>query len=106
MKTSIVAVHGLNPKNTPNHATATWTAGDRLWLRDFLPSLLPEARIMLFAYNANVAFDTSAAGIREHAENILNWLKVKREVSRQPYRESLSLCHAALAWSYTLLCLP
>lgn len=55
-------------------------AGDKLWLRDFFPHISPKARIMLFGYNANVAFETSAAGIREQAENLLNWLKIERKV--------------------------
>ncbi|KAF5652651.1 kinesin light [Fusarium heterosporum] len=36
----IVAVHGLNFKNSDDHARKTWTMGDKLWLKDFLPSAL------------------------------------------------------------------
>ncbi|MCJ1405753.1 Serine active site containing protein 1 [Xylographa trunciseda] len=71
--TSIVAVHGLNP------AEATWTSGDKLWLRDFLPQSLLNARVLLFGYNFNVAFDTSIAGVREQATNLLNRIESKRE---------------------------
>lgn len=78
--TSIVAVHGLNPTNTENHAYLTWTAGGKLWLKDFLPEQLPNARVLLFGYNSNVAFETSTAGVREQAENLLNRLKAKRRV--------------------------
>ena len=48
---------------------ATWTADGKLWLRDFLPKTLPAARVLLFSYNANVAFETSTAGVREHGES-------------------------------------
>jgi hypothetical protein len=54
-------------------------AGDKLWLRDFLPSQLPGARVLLFGYNSNVAFETSIAGVREQAVNLLNRLAYKRE---------------------------
>ncbi|KAH7336682.1 hypothetical protein BKA65DRAFT_38167 [Rhexocercosporidium sp. MPI-PUGE-AT-0058] len=74
----IVAVHGLNPTNAEFHAEATWTAEDKLWLKDFLPSKLPKARILLFGYNSNVAFETSIAGVREQAVNLLNRLTSKR----------------------------
>ncbi|KAK3936742.1 hypothetical protein QBC46DRAFT_345329 [Diplogelasinospora grovesii] len=62
----LVAVHGLNPTNVAFHAEQTWTAENgRMWLRDFLPMTLPKARILLFGYNANVAFETSIDGVRE-----------------------------------------
>jgi triacylglycerol esterase/lipase EstA (alpha/beta hydrolase family) len=48
-------------------------------LRDFLPSGLPRARIILFGYNSSVAFETSLAGVREQATNLLNRLVHKRE---------------------------
>ena len=77
---SLVAIHGLNPVNKEFHAEQTWTLGDKLWLRDFLPSKVPRARVLLFGYNSNVAFETSTAGVVEQAENLLNRLKFKRTV--------------------------
>ncbi|MCJ1240785.1 hypothetical protein MMC14_008789 [Varicellaria rhodocarpa] len=79
----IIAVHGLNPTNTEFHAEATWTVEDKLWLRDFLPSKLPSARVLLFGYNANVAFETSIAGVREQAINLLNRVASKREEAEE-----------------------
>ncbi|SLM39233.1 WD40/YVTN repeat-like-containing domain, partial [Lasallia pustulata] len=79
----IIAVHGLNPTNTEFHAEATWTVEDKLWLRDFLPSQLPSARVLLFGYNANVAFETSIAGVREQAINLLNRIASKREEAEE-----------------------
>jgi hypothetical protein len=75
---SIIAIHGLNTTNTRLHAEATWTSNDKLWLRDFLPSSLPNARILLFGYNANIAFETSTAGVLEQAKNLLNLIKLAR----------------------------
>ena len=80
---SIIAVHGLNPTNTEFHAEATWTAGNKLWLRDFLPTKLPSARVLLFGYNANIAFETSTAGVREQAGNLLNRIASKREEAEE-----------------------
>ncbi len=42
--TSVVAVHGLNFKGSSDHAWKTWTKGDKLWLRDFLPGASSKAR--------------------------------------------------------------
>jgi hypothetical protein len=80
VRISLVAVHGLNPTNTEFHAEQTWTAEGKLWLRDFLPSRVPTARVLLFGYNSNVAFETSTAGVLEQGENLLNRLKSKRAV--------------------------
>lgn len=75
-----MAIHGLNILDKPNHAEATWTAQNgRLWLRDLLPSALPNARILLFAYNSNVAFQTSAIGLRDASESLLDRLHSQRK---------------------------
>ena len=76
-------MHGLNPTNTEFHAEATWTIEDKLWLKDFLPLKLPSARVLLFGYNANVAFETSIAGVREQAMNLLNRIASKREEAEE-----------------------
>lgn len=94
---SIVAVHGLNPFNTEFHAEKTWSArdgqgGEVLWLRDFLPQQLPTARVLLFGYNSNVAFETSILGVREQAENLLNRLKLKRRGA--PNRPIVFVAHS------------
>ncbi|KAI1803224.1 hypothetical protein F4811DRAFT_525973 [Daldinia bambusicola] len=88
----IVAVHGLNPLDKPSHAEATWTAGDTLWLKDFLPEKLPTARILLFGYNSNVAFRTATAGVREQAENLLN--RLERVRAGCPNRPLIFICHS------------
>jgi hypothetical protein len=77
-----VAVHGLNFKGNPNYAQETWTKGDKLWLKDFLPVHLPKpARVMLFAYNSSPAIDASAIKLDDHAKNLLQWLNLERIVS-------------------------
>lgn len=91
-KNSIVAVHGLNPKNKDSHAEKTWTAGGKLWLSDFLAPKLPEARILLFGYNSNVASDVNAMHIGDHATNLLNRLEHKR--TEDPKRPIVFVAHS------------
>lgn len=89
----IVAVHGLNPKNKPNHAEMTWThTNNKLWLRDFLPLQLPRARIQLFSYNSNVGIQSSSAGVREQVENLLRNLLLERE--NQNARPIIFIAHS------------
>jgi hypothetical protein len=88
-----VAVHGLNFKGSANHAQETWTNGDKLWLKDFLPTSLPKpARVMLFAYNSSPAIDSSAIKLDDHAKQLLHWLSLEREdVSQRPI---VFICHS------------
>ena len=80
--TSVVAVHGLNFKGKTNHAQETWTKGDKLWLKDFLPrSLSKAARVMLFAYNSSPAMGATAIKLDDHAKNLLHWINLEREAS-------------------------
>lgn len=68
---SIVAVHGVNPTSSEHHAETTESEGSKIWLRDFVPEEVLTARVILFRYNANVAFETSSAGVLEQAHNLL-----------------------------------
>lgn len=72
-------MHGLNPLSKENHAYDTWTANGKLWLRDSLPEELPQARILIFGYNANAVFDNSTAGVTDIAGTLLNWLGLRRD---------------------------
>ena len=71
----IVAVHGLN-----GDAYSTWTHAqtEKLWLRDFLPSDLPGARIYSFGYPAEVAFNTATGKLDDWARALLEGLKAVR----------------------------
>ena len=79
----IVAVHGLNPFKNTSNAISTWTSDNgKMWLQDegFLPTQIPNARILLFGYNSNVAFTASNAGLAEQAKNLLQLLGLRRRV--------------------------
>lgn len=73
-----MAVHGLG-----GDAFTTWThpKENKFWLRDFLPQQIPDARIMTFGYNADVAFGQSTAEVVDHAKSLLTSLVDKREES-------------------------
>ncbi|EXM12764.1 hypothetical protein FOTG_18754 [Fusarium oxysporum f. sp. vasinfectum 25433] len=89
----VVAVHGLNFKNSDDHARKTWRLGDKLWLKDFLPSALARpARVMLFEYNSSPAIGATAIKLAGHANNLLQWLKLKRK--SDPQKPLVFICHS------------
>jgi len=86
-------VHGLNPFNGRDHAKSTWTAPNgKLWLKDFLPDQIPQARIFLFSYNANPAFSSGSEGVYQQANNLLVKLNVERDEA--PDRPLIFVCHS------------
>ncbi len=77
---SIVFVHGLNPQSKADFANATWThENGNFWPTKQLPKRVPSARILVFSYNSQVAWDTSKNGIQKHANNLLDRLSGARE---------------------------
>ena len=58
----------------------TWTHAvtGKLWLRDFLPLAIPNARIMTFGYDARVVDSRSIIGMMENANNLLTQLCIYR----------------------------
>ena len=86
----IVAVHGLQ-----GDAFKTWQhENGKLWLRDFLPTDLPSARIMTHGYNSTVAFSNSVARIEDKALEFLNRLSLKRNAVRSKARPIVFICHS------------
>ncbi|KAH0543156.1 hypothetical protein FGG08_002501 [Glutinoglossum americanum] len=73
-RVDIVAIHGLG-----GGPFKTWTEGYRMWLRDFLPSTLPEARIMTYGYGSAIAFCDLASGISDTALDLLERLRSKKK---------------------------
>jgi hypothetical protein len=69
----------IPPINAENHAYHTWThANGTCWPKDLLPQAIPNARILIFGYNSNVAFNVSTAGLRNHADALLQLLGAKK----------------------------
>lgn len=79
---SIVAIHGLN-----GHREKTWTAANQVnWLRDanMLPSIVPNARIMSWGYDANTHSTKELSGmyLYEHANKLVSDLSLLRRMNK------------------------
>ncbi|KAG8805244.1 hypothetical protein FRC17_005611 [Serendipita sp. 399] len=83
----IVAIHGLD-----GHREEAWTSEDgTMWLRDLLPSDLPNARILSYGYDADTrsfAY-TSTQTIFRHAEGFAEELWQRRRA----HPKALAICH-------------
>ncbi|VUC21523.1 unnamed protein product, partial [Clonostachys rosea] len=81
-KVDIIAVHGLNPRNKKDeaHAWDTWRSADgRLWLRDDLPKILPDARIFLYRYNATAVYGSDQGTFSDKADELLEAIRAERD---------------------------
>jgi hypothetical protein len=76
---SLVAIHGLN-----GHREKTWTSNGKLWLRDFLPERIPNARIMTWGYDANTYSRTEISRqlLYDHAVNLISDLSLERRLTQ------------------------
>ncbi|CCA74555.1 related to kinesin light chain [Serendipita indica DSM 11827] len=85
----IVAIHGLQ-----GHREKSWTTKDgTLWLRDLLPSDLPNARILSYGYDADTHSRecVSTQTMRRHADGLAKALA--RERKDAPRRPIIFLAH-------------
>jgi pimeloyl-ACP methyl ester carboxylesterase len=81
---SLVFVHGLNPLNNQNHAFDTWTHENGVfWPADLLGEDLPHARIWVYGYNSQVAYEAEEARIKDHANVLLDRLQRQRRNASQ-----------------------
>jgi hypothetical protein len=88
----VIAVHGLQ-----GDAYKTWEhENGSLWLRDFLPTDVPFARIMTFGYDSTVAFSKSVAKLEDKALDLLNRLSVERDINdiNKSGRPIVFICHS------------
>jgi triacylglycerol esterase/lipase EstA (alpha/beta hydrolase family) len=82
---SIVAIHGLNPrsKNDRDHAWDTWRKPSgfqgRLWLRDDLPQHVPETRIFLYEYNSTAVYGKDRDTFIGKANELLEAIRIERD---------------------------
>ncbi|KNG84861.1 hypothetical protein ANOM_007651, partial [Aspergillus nomiae NRRL 13137] len=93
---SIIFVHGLNVKGEASYARNAWTADvnrERIfWPGDLLPSSVPNVRVLLFAYNSSITWNSAIAGVKDHATTLMNLLILKRKES--PERPLIFICHS------------
>ncbi|CAG7853493.1 SubName: Full=Uncharacterized protein {ECO:0000313/EMBL:CCA76038.1}; Flags: Fragment [Serendipita indica DSM 11827] len=72
----IIAIHGLN-----GHREKTWMTDDGvLWLRQFLPSSLPRARILTYGYDA----DTHSTELCAATPSVWLYLRKRKDAPRRP----------------------
>jgi predicted alpha/beta-fold hydrolase len=87
---SIIAVHGLG-----GDWEKTWVDDNgALWLRDFLPSQLPPARIMSYGYNSRTAFSKAVTDISDEAAMLLDRLDGERQSKDQKARPIIFVSHS------------
>jgi hypothetical protein len=73
----------------------TWTAENgKLWLRDFLPSQLPSARIMSFGYNSDTALSKAVTDIDDVATMLLSRLDLFRQLEEERKRPIVFISHS------------
>jgi hypothetical protein len=76
---SIIAIHRLG-----GDAYDTWIhENGKLWLRDFLPSQITEARILTYGYDSVVAFSKSSAEVDDFACDLLQRVKWVRKSEKE-----------------------
>jgi triacylglycerol esterase/lipase EstA (alpha/beta hydrolase family) len=82
---SIIAVHGLNPKNKNDseHARDTWRTPSgphgRLWLQADLPEHTPDARIFLYQYSATAVYGKDKDTFVGKASELLEAIRIERD---------------------------
>ena len=73
----IVAVHGLG-----GDAYKTWTHDNgKIWLRDFLPTDIPGARVFTYGYNSTLLFSRETGRLREYAHELLEDIRSERTLA-------------------------
>jgi hypothetical protein len=72
---SIIAVVGL-----AGHGFGTWQAKGRadMWLLDFLPVTVPNARVMIYGYDTKLPGSQSEKSVVELSRNLLETIKTSR----------------------------
>ncbi|KAK3689772.1 hypothetical protein B0T22DRAFT_377501 [Podospora appendiculata] len=89
--TDIVAIHGLG-----GHCHHTWTdtSDGHLWLRDSLPTHIPGARVMTYGYDSSFVFAASKMGVTDFAVDLLNRLRLARQLDEEKSRPLVFICHS------------
>ncbi|PHH91521.1 hypothetical protein CDD83_124 [Cordyceps sp. RAO-2017] len=92
----IIAIHGLDTQSP--RAWVAWKkdgdpdSGHVHWLqdRDMLPSVIPNARIFTYDWNANIDNDAAADFLFGHADALLDRLLIRRSKATQNLKPSSS----------------
>ena len=73
---SIIAVPGLD-----GHALGSFEApeGHKVWLRDFLPSDIPNIRVLVYGYDTKLAESKAKGSIIDLAKSLVESIKAFRD---------------------------
>jgi len=87
----VVAVTGLG-----GHALGSFRSADgaSVWLRDFAPGDIPQARFITYGYDTTVIGSDSNQGIRELAHTLLDGLAIFRRRTKTQARPLCFVCHS------------
>jgi hypothetical protein len=87
---SIIAVTGL-----AGHAFGSWKSRGEpyMWLRDFLPESVPNARILTYGYDTKLPGSQSTASILELSKKLLESVKTIRS------QQEVGLCKDNFTWN-------
>lgn len=86
----IIAITGL-----AGHAFGSWaTATQRMWLRDFLPRDLPQARVMLYGYDSRIVNSQSRSILADLSSNLIAKFNAMRGQSHSKDRPVILIGHS------------
>lgn len=96
----VIAVHGLG-----GHYEKTWTSvpvaptsetpeTPCIWLKDLIPSEIPDARILSFGYNSAVALSKSIGDVEMFASQLLSLTLRERGSENQKRRPIIFVSHS------------
>ncbi|KAH0557097.1 hypothetical protein GP486_005115 [Trichoglossum hirsutum] len=89
-KVDVIAVTGL-----AGHAFGSWKSRDKpyMWLRDFLPESIPDARILSYGYDTKLPGSHSTASILDLSRKFLESVKAVRS-RQEKYRPIIFIGHS------------
>ncbi|KAI8662890.1 hypothetical protein NCS56_01093800 [Fusarium sp. Ph1] len=89
-KIDIVFIHGLN-----GDCEKTWTAKTEVqpWPKVFLPSQVPNCRVLTYGYDAGLV-DSSKNRVSDHAHTLLTSLASQRQSDDSAERPIIFICHS------------
>jgi hypothetical protein len=87
----IVAVTGLG-----GHALGSFRSanGTTVWLRDFAPEDIPQARFITYGYDTGVVASDNNQGVHELAHTLLDGLAIFRQRTQTQQRPLVFVCHS------------
>lgn len=100
----IIAIHGLNGTRE-----GTWTDRDTKinWLchKDFLPKIIPNARVLSFGYNSKSYFNSGNPGVNDFASELLASISTSRKTPEEKQRPIVFVCHSLGGLVFKKVCI-